>query len=308
MSWGGGLLPLCRTSPGVRCNFIQAKRTLMDLSLFTPIVIAISLWACVPLQDLNAQCTGPSCGIPPGTIPYTSPYSSPSVQPSVPSQPSQEVSEKIYKASVIVVNGTTASRQIIKGSGTIVRYGDSVSVMTAGHVVERADVVTVYSQYIPVTRCKVLVADRNVDYAILEPLENQRTFYDLSVDVWASAGGAAPPAGSTLILAGFDGGSSLRIVPATLRAYATSPDSAGNWIRIGVSSRAGDSGGGVFASDGRWLGIIWGTDSYESVATWYGPAYQIVRTRPGLFSWLCPKKEIRLWCLLFLLEVARRRA
>ena len=291
MFWNGGLSPLCRIPFGDRRGFSRAKRTLGTLSLLTPIAIAMSLWACLFSRDLNAQCTGPSCGVPPGTMPYSSPYNAPSVRPSTPQQPSQEVSEKIYKASVIVVNGTTASRQIVKGSGTIVRYGDSVSVMTAGHVVERSDVVTVYSQYVPATSCKVLVVDRNVDYAILEPLGNQQTFYDLSVDVWSSAGGAAPPAGSTLILAGFDGGASLRIIPATLLAYATSPDNAGNWIRISTTSRAGDSGGGVFASDGRWLGIIWGTDSSESVATWYGPAYQIVRTRPGLFSWLCPKKR-----------------
>ncbi|GIW59053.1 MAG: hypothetical protein KatS3mg087_0119 [Patescibacteria group bacterium] len=260
----------------------------MKLRIFSLIAILIGI-AYSPIT--TGQCTGPYCSPSSPSIyggTYPGEYGSPPVNPEQFSV-SQEVLERIRKASVIVEN-QVSTRMSIKGSGTIVKYNESVFIVTAGHVVESASEVLVISDYIGRVRCRTVVSDRSTDYAVVEPLERQEEFYALAVNWYTPRESSVLRTNIPVVLAGFDGGTQVRIRKSYFYRYTeTSGTSYANWMVLSGASYSGDSGGGVFNTDGELVGIIWGTDQRTTIATWIAPV-QTTCLRPGLFRWRRPAR------------------
>lgn len=249
------------------------------------------------------QCTGPYCspsrpgnygGVYPsypggygGVQPsYPDNYGSPYINPDQFSV-SEEVLQQIRKASVIVENAISV-RMTAKGSGTIVKYNESVFVITAGHVVQSASEVTVSSEYIGRVRCRVVTSDTTTDFAVLEPLERQEELYTLATNWYTPQEERVVRTNIPVVLAGFDGTTRIRVWKSVFHRYTqTTGSQYANWMIIGGAARSGDSGGGVFNTKGELIGIIWGTDSQTTIATWIAPVQETC-LRPGLFRWRRP--------------------
>lgn len=285
-------------------------------SIFITFLLSILL-----LQPAFPQCSGPSCGVP-NQPSYGSPYGSygsgsrsPGYSaPSVSVDP--EVAQKIRYASVRVASILTA-RTTAYGSGTIFSWGDSVGILTAGHVVEDGSSVSIIHETLGNIPCEVLVYNSETDYAILEPKEKQEELWKLAIKVYS---GEILNRNSKIVLAGFAGTTRVTVRGAVFEKYSvvtgrrvfgrslliigdirdyinktglrpilgfksTIGVGMANWMEIQGIARSGDSGGGVFTEDGLLVGNIWGSDMHNSVmATWFGPASSEIGKTCN-FSW-----------------------
>jgi len=199
---------------------------------------------------------------------------------------------------------------------------ESVGVLTAGHVVEDAQQVFIIHQTLGMIPCEVLVFNSEVDYAILEPKEKQE---ELLKDAVSHYAGNPIPVQSNIVFAGFDSNSTVLVRGGRFMAYAVasggrifgSPTAKTilyegditeaysirglrpllgfrskrgigepNWMKIVGKAYPGDSGGGLFTTDGRLLGNIWGSDTRnEVVGTWFSPAAHELVEKICVFSW-----------------------
>lgn len=226
-----------------------------------------------------SQCPGPYCPSP--AIPGAG-----SPDPVVPDEPiSSELEQQIRQASVIVYSlvqqGASAS-QYAKGSGTIIKIGDSVAVITAGHVVQAGSPAYVQTIDGLKIRYRVVHYDTTIDYAILEPLSNQEELYVRGVLLHA---GEYPQ--SVYILGGYDGRITFRIWKARFRrGVFVSRTQLSYWIELDRPATQGDSGGGIFTPNGRLAAIIWGTDGSTTIATTITPvAEYLLAHYPTCFLW-----------------------
>ena len=275
------------------------------------------------LQPAFPQCSGSSCPLPQtprfprspqyGAPSYGVPYQNPGgYAPSI----TAEVQEKIKKASVRVAV-PISSRTTAYGSGTLFAWGDSVGVLTAGHVVEDGTSVFIIHESLGNIPCDVHVYNTATDYALLEPREKQEELWELAAKPYS---GGPLQNGSTVVTAGFAGNTVVTIRAGVLQRYATVSNGGrfgrsiliigdikdyinksgimpmlgfksvagvgtGNWMEIHGTARSGDSGGGIFTEDGRLIGNIWGSDMRNLVvATWFGPATQEIG-KTCIFNW-----------------------
>lgn len=229
------------------------------------------LFTLTPLVSIYGQCSGGSCGVP--TVPYAAPYAAPSapqaeeMEPIVPA----DVKEKVEKASVqviTVISQTVGRTEYAKGSGTIIRLGDRLAIITAGHVVAKGTPAYIKTYDGIVAKYEIRYVDTTTDFAILEPVEQQETLYMRGVELFSGY----PDQEGSYILSGYDGGSYVRIWRARLFGrLLTTGTQKYHWIQFNRPARQGDSGGGIFSKDGRLFGIIWGTDNERTVATIVDP-------------------------------------
>lgn len=196
---------------------------------------------------------------------------------------------------------------------------DSVGVLTAGHVVEDARQVLVIHPTLGPIPCDVLVYNTDVDYAILEPRERQEELFAYAVTYYS---GALMKPGDGVIIAGYASNSTVSVRSGRFISYTTARGgrifgnrsifyegdinefrflqgvramlgfrsqrglNAPNWMKIVGVARSGDSGGGLFTTDGRLIGNIWGSDMQNEVmGAWFSPAaYELVE-KVCVFSW-----------------------
>jgi hypothetical protein len=161
-----------------------------------------------------------------------------------------------------------------------------------------------------------------VDYAILEPKEKQE---ELLKDAVSHYAGNPIPVQSNIVFAGFDSNSTVLVRGGRFMAYAVASGGRifgsataktilyegditesysirglrpllgfrskrgigePNWMKIVGKAYPGDSGGGLFTTDGRLLGNIWGSDMRnEVVGTWFSPAATELVEKICVFSW-----------------------
>ena len=199
---------------------------------------------------------------------------------------------------------------------------ESVGVLTAGHVVEDAQQVFIIHQTLGMIPCEVLVFNSEMDYAILEPKEKQG---ELLKDAVSHYAGNPIPVQLNIVFAGFDSNSTVLVRGGRFTAYAVASGGrifgsaaaktilyegditefysirglrpllgfrskrgigAPNWMKIVGKAYPGDSGGGLFTTDGRLLGNIWGSDMRnEVVGTWFSPAATELVEKIYVFSW-----------------------
>lgn len=228
-----------------------------------------------PFAVVQGQCGSGSCTIPSApSAPYSAPYAAPSapaqqeeMEPIIPA----DLRVKIEQATVQVI--AIASQEVsrteyVKGSGTIIRLGDRLAVITAGHVV--ADSKPHYLQTSDgiTARYEIRYFDRVTDFAILEPSEKQEILYERGVEIFSGY----PDSNGFFILSGYDSTTRVRLWRGRLLGrLLTTGTREYHWIQLNRPSREGDSGGGIFSSDGRLFGIIWGTDGSRTVATIIDP-------------------------------------
>ena len=150
--------------------------------------------------------------------------------------PDFSLSERVREATVLVVSS------IGHGAGVLIGPG---RVLTAKHIVKMDEAIIVFE---PGVRTDGIVTWRSesADLAVLEIDPGNGAPVDIDC--------AAPSAGMSVVIMGF----SVRSHPWLLRhGYIASGDVADDGtITLDLPARPGDSGAGVFAPDGRLVGII----------------------------------------------------
>lgn len=251
-------------------------------------ILLLAVLAC-PVLAAYGQCSGPSCGIPQGPIDYgswrpsyppeaTTPPTDPPLDPVI----SSDLKNQLFQASVMVY-GDFSRGMRSRGSGTIFRWGDSVGILTVHHAVENVDTAEIEHPTLGRIRCRVVYKDSTWDYAILEPQSRQAELYQCGILLYDQA----ETNFTQVILVGYDGDGRVRSWLGRVLRFITGgrSRSESNWIMITGTARPGDSGGGIFAVNGRLVGVIWGTDERTTYATWVGPATVYMRSNPTCFIW-----------------------
>lgn len=258
----------------------------------------VFLLMCFGTNVAFAQCEGGYCPSPPGRG-YSNPYSggdkyqpqpySWQQDPTLDTRVGRDVLERIENASVIVY--AEEGRGVrSKGSGTLIRIDDQICVITAGHVASGSSALSITSSKIQATRCELRkltrigfimhteytvrneprIVNRLIDYAILEPAENQEELYQLAIPFSYNN---VPPVGTTVVCAGYNRGETLRLWVSRIRRHLSVPNDNSKfreysrWMELQYPAQQGDSGGGVFTKDGTFIGIIWGTNGQITLAT-----------------------------------------
>ena len=164
------------------------------------------------------------------------------------------------------------------GSGTLVRWGERVAVLTARHVVKDAKTIIVELCTKKAHRAKLLAIDPVWDCAVLEldgePLGVQ------PADV-ERGGAAMQTAGNRLESCGYGADGQLACNSGLFLSYKRSnetPNGPDDWFTISGHARQGDSGGGVFNEQGKLVGVLWGTDGQEVVCVQAGRLQKLLDT------------------------------
>ncbi len=170
-----------------------------------------------------------------------------------------------YRAAVVRIHCWEGGGRWGKGSGVLVRWGKRVVVITARHVVVKAKRVLVDFHNGKRRKARVLKVNVRWDCAVL--------------DIGAAPAGIEPARmafgndatfqnGDRLESCGYGADDKLASNSGLFKGYRRSsaamqgPD---DWMVISGHARQGDSGGPVFDSKGRVVGVLWGTDGREVV-------------------------------------------
>ena len=199
-----------------------------------------------------------------------------------------------YRAALVRIY-CEEGRGMSMGSGTVVRWGGRIVILTAKHVVAGAKRITIST----CKGVKCVVRPVKIDYvwdcAVLEADQ------DLGVEPVMVEVGVAnqPKAGDRFTSCGFGGDGKLAANTGLVlgfRASENAPRGIEDWMVISGHARFGDSGGGVFNAQGKLIGVLWGktTDEKEvmcvqagrihillNAATGYKPtAYEVLDSTP----------------------------
>ena len=165
-----------------------------------------------------------------------------------------------YRAAVVRVDCTLSGRkrdgQVMHawGSGTLVRWNGRLLVVTAKHVVSGAVKVDVYLHNRRKISARLVSLGTHSDGAVLWLAE------DIPEITPAEVGDGALVDGDRLESCGYGSESKLAVNSGILLGFPT-----GRLIKISGYVREGDSGGGVFDSEGRLVGVISSGDDTEHV-------------------------------------------
>lgn len=156
------------------------------------------------------------------------------------------------------------------GSGVLVRWGKRVVVLTARHVVRDAKKILILFHTKKSVSARVLVVDATWDCAVLELDERPEGIEPAEVELGEPA--MFRP-GDRLESCGYGPDGQLAVNSGLFRGYRRStaamngPD---DWMVLSGYARQGDSGGPIFNSAGRVVGVLWGTDGSEVVGVQAG--------------------------------------
>jgi hypothetical protein len=167
------------------------------------------------------------------------------------------------------------------GSGVAIRWGDRLVILTARHVVGAAHKIwargrTKYQEV------GVLRTDPTWDVAALVPSPRVAPDEFAPAELaWRETG--HPAAGDPLESCGFGPDGRLAVNRGRFLGYraALGDRSAADWLALSGAARAGDSGGPVFNTQGQVIGVLWGTDNHEVVATQCGRLHVFLREALG---------------------------
>jgi len=175
-----------------------------------------------------------------------------------------------HRASVVrvVCDDGRGARSI--GSGVVVRWGKRVVVLTARHVVHDAKKILIPFHTKKSVSARVLVVDATWDCAVLELDSQPEGIEPAEIELGAQA--MFRP-GDRLESAGYGPDGKLAVNSGLFQGYRRStaamqgPD---DWMVISGHARGGDSGGPIFNSAGKVVGVLWGTDGEEVVGVQAG--------------------------------------
>jgi thioredoxin 1 len=164
------------------------------------------------------------------------------------------------------------------GSGTLVKWGGRVVVLTARHVVKDAKRIVVELHDKRTQRAKVVAVDAVWDCAVLELDAEPAGVEPVEVERGEAA---MQTAGNRLESCGYGPDGRLACNSGLFLGYkrsAAAPDGPDDWFTISGHARSGDSGGGVFNEAGKLVGVLWGTDGQEVVCVQAGRLQKLLCT------------------------------
>jgi len=181
-----------------------------------------------------------------------------------------------YRAAVVRVFCQDDVRTRSIGSGTLVKWGGKLFVLTARHVVQDAKQIVVEFFYGKKSKAHVLKVDATWDCAALQldaiPDDVEPAEIELGQD-------AIQREGDRLESCGYGPDGRLACNTGLFIGYRRSTAATGgpdDWMVISGHARGGDSGGGVFHRRGRLVGVLWGTDGCEVVCVQAGRIHVVL--------------------------------
>jgi thioredoxin 1 len=181
-----------------------------------------------------------------------------------------------YRAAVVRVYCQIDAKSRAIGSGTLVKWGGKIVVLTARHVVKDAKEIVVQLHNQRAYKARVVAIDAVWDCAVLElspaPIGAEAVEVELGQD-------AMQREGNRLESCGYGPDGKLACNTGLFIGYRRSsltPKGPDDWMIISGHARSGDSGGGVFNARGRLVGVLWGTDGKEVVCVQAGRIHALL--------------------------------
>jgi thioredoxin 1 len=162
------------------------------------------------------------------------------------------------------------------GSGTLVKWNGRLVVLTARHVIVGAKRIIVELCTKKTHWAKVIKVDAVWDCAILELVGEPADVEPVDVELGDQA---LPREGDRLESCGYGPDGKLACNTGVFIGYRRStqaPHGPDDWMVISGRARGGDSGGPVFNSRGRLVGVLWGTDGSEVVCVQAGRLHRLL--------------------------------
>jgi thioredoxin 1 len=183
-----------------------------------------------------------------------------------------------HRAAVVRIFCQDDVRTRSIGSGVLVQWGQKVLVLTARHVVQDAKRIIVEFFTKKTHWATIVKIDPTWDCAVLELTGQPVGVEPATVELGPAA---MQQDGDRLESCGY--GPDGRLVSNSglfigYRRSRRTPDGPDDWLVISGHARGGDSGGPVFNSRGRLVGILWGTDGREVVCVQAGRVHVLLQT------------------------------
>jgi thiol-disulfide isomerase/thioredoxin len=168
------------------------------------------------------------------------------------------------------------------GSGTLVRWaGKKILVLTARHVIQNAKSIVVELFTKKTHKARVLTVDAVWDCAVLEVIGQPEGVVPAEVELGDTA---MQTPGNRLESCGYGPDGRLAANTGLFIGYKRStqaPNGPDDWFEISGHARQGDSGGGVFNTHGRLVGLLWGTDGQVVVGVQAGRLHLLLDAAVG---------------------------
>ncbi len=183
-----------------------------------------------------------------------------------------------HRAAIVRIYCQDGVRTRSIGSGTIVRWSGRIFVLTARHVIKDAKRILVELATKQTREARLLAADATWDCAVLEIL-GPLTGIDTAELEQGEA--AMQTAGCRLESCGYGPDGRLACNTGLFQGYRRSsatPGGPDDWMVVSGHARSGDSGGGVFNTRGKLVGVLWGTDGENVVCVQAGRIHRLLNS------------------------------
>lgn len=181
-----------------------------------------------------------------------------------------------HRAAVVRIFCRNGATTLAIGSGTLVKWGGRLVVLTARHVIKGAKNIIIESCTGRTHRARIVKVDTLWDCAVLEldgkPEDVEPAEVELDND-------ALQREGSRLESCGYGPDGRLACNSGLFLGYRRSTETLrgpDDWIVISGHAREGDSGGPVFNKRGRLVGVLWGTDGRKVVCVQAGRIHALL--------------------------------